>query len=148
MQSLASKKNFVIEFCNCWTELRKLDQVILEFAVQNTNLKAASLSRAKGAETMGRFEHALEEVIRSYSGTVYEGRVTRLSYRAITASLKIYILHSPHIAEASDEKMNQIEMQMKMAENEVSKSINELAGIVGDKNRDASYKRKWLSQNS
>ena len=132
---LQDERNLIIEFNNCWTELRKLDQVILELAVQNTNLKAASLSREKGTEAMQRFEHALNDVLKSYSRTRDEGRVARLIFHAITAGLKIHNLHSFHIAEASDEKMDQLEMQMKTEENEASKSLNELASIVGEKSR-------------
>lgn len=106
------------EFNTCWMELRKLDQVILELAVQNTNLKAASLSQEKGAATMRQFEHALEELMHSYAGTPNEGRITDLAFHAITAGLKMYNLHSSHIAEASDEKMDQIETQIKAEENE------------------------------
>ncbi len=132
---MQDERNLLIEFNNCWTRLRKLDQVILELAVENTNLKAASLSREKGAEAMQRFEHALNDVIKSYSGTPNEGRVARLIFHAITAGLKIHNLHSLHIAEASDEKMDQIETQMKTEENEASKSLDELAGIVDEKSR-------------
>ena len=132
---MQDERNLVIEFNNCWTELRKLDQVILELAVQNTNLKAASLSREKGTEAMQRFEHALNDVLKSYSRTRDEGRVARLIFHAITAGLKIHNLHSFHIAEASDEKMDQIETQMKTEENEASKSLDELANIVGGKSR-------------
>jgi hypothetical protein len=134
---LQDEQKLIIEFSTCWTELCMLDTVILELAVQNTNLKAANLSRETGGEAMRRFEHALEDVIRSYSGSPDECRVTRLSYRAITAGLKIYNLHNSHIAEASDEKMNQIETQIKVDENEVSKSLDGLAGIVGEKSRHA-----------
>jgi hypothetical protein len=139
---LQDERNLIIEFNNCWTELRKLDQVILELAVQNTNLKAASLSREKGAEVVQRFEHALNDVLKSYSGTRNEGRVARLIFRAITAGLKIHNLHSFHIAEASDEKMDQIETQMKTEENEASKSLDELASIVGEKSRHALLQAK------
>ena len=139
---MQDERKLVIEFNNCWTELRKLDQVILELAVQNTNLKAASLSREKGAEAMRRFEHALEDVMRSYLGTPNEGRVARLLCHAITSALKIYNLHSFHIAEASDEKMDQIETQMKAEENEALKSLDELAGIVGEKSRHALLQAK------
>jgi hypothetical protein len=132
---MQDERNLIIEFNNCWTELRKLDQVILELAVQNTNLKAASLSGEKGAEAMRRFEHALEDVMRAYLGAKNEGRVARLLCHAMTSALKIYNLHSFHIAEASDEKMDQIEMQMKAEEKEVSKSLDELTGIVGEKSR-------------
>jgi hypothetical protein len=132
---MQDERNLVSEFNTCWTELRKLDHVILELAVQNTNLKAASLSREKGAEAMQRFEHALNDVLKSYSGTRNEGRVARLIFHAITAGLKIHNLHSFHIAEASDEKMDQIETQIKTEENEASKSLDELASIVGEKSR-------------
>ena len=132
---IQDERNLVIEFNNCWTELRTLDQAILTLAVQNTNLKAASLSREKGGETMRRFEHALEDVMRSYLGAQSEGRVARLLCHAMTSALKIYNLHSFHIAEASDEKMDQIEMQMKAEETEASKSLDELTGIVGEKSR-------------
>ncbi len=120
-----------LEFNTCWAELRKLNQVILEFAVQNTNIKAASLSQARGAEAMGRFEHALDAVLRSSAGTPNEGRVAGLLYHAATAGLTLYTLHSPHIAEASDEKMDQIETRMKTEENEVVTSLDQLAGLVG-----------------
>ncbi len=139
---LQDEKKIVVEFATCWTELRRLDQTILELAVQNTNLKAASLSRGKGAEVMQRFEDALEDVMRSYLGDPNESRVTRLSYHAITAGLKIYNLHSPHIAEASDEKMDQIEAQMNTEKNEVLKSLDELSEIVGKENMDALPKAK------
>ncbi len=139
---IQDERNLVIEFNNCWTELRKLDQVILNLAVQNTNLKAASLSREKGAEAMRRFEHALEDVMRPYLRAQNEGRVTRLLYHAMTSALKLYNLHSFHIAEASDEKMDQIEMQMKAEENEASKSLDELTGIVGEKSRQALLQAK------
>ena len=139
---MQDERNLVIEFNTCWAELRKLDQVILELAVQNTNLKAASLSREKGAEAMRRFEHALEDVMRPYLGAQNEGRVARLLCHAMTSALKIYNLHSFHIAEASDEKMDQIEMQMKAEENEASKSLDELTGIVGEKSRQALLQAK------
>jgi hypothetical protein len=139
---MQDERKLFIEFNNCWTELRKLDQVILELAVQNTNLKAASLSREKGAEAMRRFEHALEDVMRAYLGAQNEGRVARLLGHAMTSALKIYNLHSFHIAEASDEKMDQIEMQMKAEEKEASKSLDELAGIVGEKSRQALLQAK------
>ncbi len=132
---MQDEKKLDSEFNTCWMELRKLDQVILELAVQNTNLKAASLSREKGDETMQQFEHALEELMHSYAGTRNEGRITDLAFRAITAGLKMYNLHSSHIAEASDEKMDQIETQIKAEENEAVKSLDGLAEIVGDESK-------------
>ncbi len=139
---LQDEQKLAAEFNNDWTELRKLNQDILTLAVQNTNLKAASLSREKGGEAMRRFERALEDAMRPYAGAPNEGRIARLAFRAMTSALKIYNLHGVHIAEASDEKMDQIEKQMKAEENGVSKSLDELAGIAGEKSRPALSRAK------
>lgn len=130
------------EFDKCWTEFRKLDQVILDFAVQNSNLKATSLSRERGAEAMQRLEKALDAVIRWYSGTPDEIRVTTLSYRAMTASLKIFTLHSPHIAEASNERMDQIEVRINVEKKVATKSLDELAAITGKEPLDGLLRAK------
>lgn len=129
------EKELVIEFNTSWTKLQKIDHVILELAVQNTNLKAASLSRSKGFEAVQRFEDALKDILRSYSGAPNEGRVARLICYAMTSGLKIYTMHSFHIAEESDVKMDQIEAQMKLDEKETSKSLDELSRIMSEKNR-------------
>jgi len=130
------EEKLLVEFSSCWTEYRKLDQVILDLAVQNTNLKAARLSRENGNAAMQRFEQALDDVMHLYLGTPNESQVTRLSYQAITAGLKIYTLHSSHIDEASDEKMDQIEAQMKAEENDAVKSLDGLTGTVSEGGRE------------
>jgi hypothetical protein len=134
---LQDEKKLVGEFANCWTEFGKLDQVILDSAVQNTNLKAARLSKEKGAVLLQQFEQALEKIAPSFAGTANDGRGVRLICQAMTAALKMYTLHSPHIAEANDELMGQIEVQMKTEENKTSNALDELAGIIGAENRDS-----------
>jgi hypothetical protein len=136
------EKKFLVEFTNCWTELNKLDQVILAIAVQSTNLKAARLSREKGAEILQRFENPLQKIISSSSGTSNEGLVVRLVCQALTATLKIYTLHSPHIAEASDDKMGQIEMQMKAEEDKAFKALDELDEIAHEENKNSLFLAK------
>ncbi len=139
---LQDEKKLVSEFTGCWTELGKLDQVILDIAVQNTNLKAAHLSKEKGAASLQRFEQVLEQIAPSFSGTENENRSTRLICQALTAALKIYTLHSPHISEANDAIMSQIEMQMKTEENKTSNALDELAGIIGEENRNSVVQAK------
>ncbi|WP_319586663.1 MCP four helix bundle domain-containing protein [uncultured Desulfobulbus sp.] len=125
------------EFTTCWAEFGKLDQVILELAVENTNLKAAALSRGKGAETMQKFEQALEYILQSSPGMQDESRIAGPVSRALIAGLKIYNLHSTHIAEAIDEKMDQIEAQMKTEENNVADSLAVLSDLVGAESLEA-----------
>jgi hypothetical protein len=131
------EKKLMNEFSTCWTEFGKLDQVILELAVENTNLKAATLSREKGAEAIKRFEQALEYLLQLSVGTEDESRIDGLVSHALIAGLKMYNLHSIHIAEATDEKMDQLEAQMKGEENKVTDSFTALSGIVGAEHLDA-----------
>jgi hypothetical protein len=135
--SLPDEEQLVMEFNTCWTAFRTLDHDILGLAVQNTNLKAADLSREKGAEAIQRFVADLEEVVRSNLGTLNDDRAVVLpSLQAITAGQQILNLHRFHIAEMSDEKMDHIETQMKVKEKEVLQSLDELASSVGQKSRD------------
>lgn len=133
---MPDEKKLVNEFNTCWTELRKIDRVILELAVQNTNLKATSLSLDQGAAAIQRFEKALDDVMKSYpAGDTHESRALRLLFNSATSVLKIFNLHSSHIAEASDDKMDIIEKRMKEEEKTVSESLDELSRIAGEKTR-------------
>lgn len=51
------------EFDGCWVEFRKTDRVLLDFAVKNTNLKAARLSFGPAGEAANRFEKALSDLM-------------------------------------------------------------------------------------
>lgn len=132
---LQDEKKLVAEFTLCWTELGKLDQIILESAVQNTNLKAAHLSKEKGAASLQQFEQALEKIAPLLAGTANDGRGVRLTCQAIIAALKMYTLHSPHIAEANDAIMSQIEMQMKTEKQKSLNALDELSVIIGEENK-------------
>jgi hypothetical protein len=125
------------EFTTCWTEFGKLDQVILELAVENTNLKAAALSREKGSEAMREFERALEHLLSLFAGTQNESRAAGLAARALIAGLKLYNLHSAHIAEATDAEMDQIETQMQGEENTVADALAALNDLAGADRPDA-----------
>jgi len=139
---LQDEQKLVAEFTTCWSEFDKLDQTILEFAVQNTNYKATALSRERGGQTLQQFEQALEQMQQLYAGTPAESRAAALSGRAMIAALKMYTLHSPHIAEASDEKMNHIEAQMNGEEQVVMQALDELAGMVDETHREAVLQAK------
>jgi hypothetical protein len=135
--SSQDERKLMDEFSTCWTEFGQLDQVILELAVENTNLKAATLSREKGAETIRKFEQALEHLVQVSASTQNESRIAEPVSRALIAGLKLYNLHSAHIAEATDEKMDQIEAQMKTEENKVADSFATLSDIVGAESQGA-----------
>jgi hypothetical protein len=123
------------EFDSCWTELRKIDHEILEFAVQNTNLKAAALSFGKGNEAMKRFERALKNLIHSSLPSDNCNHVVILASDALATGLSIHVLHAPHIIEASDARMDEIEAEMRHDDEIVHTSLKELANSVPEEDQ-------------
>lgn len=120
----------ISEFDRCWTEFLKLDQLLLDLAVQNTNLHAANLALTKGTEIISHLEGSLTELIDLSAPGDENGQVVRLSYRALVAGIKIHDLYAPHIKAEADEQMDEIEKDIEANEQILTSSLNELADIV------------------
>jgi hypothetical protein len=118
----APEKDLLQEFDSCWREFRKIDQQVLEFAVQNTNLKAARLSFGAAATAMNEFGQALSDLAGDSPG----GRICRLIYDAQTAALKIHVLHAPHIASPDDQEMDGIEAVVRQNDAVVRKALSDV----------------------
>lgn len=126
---VATEKKLLEDFVGCLTELDKIDQIILSLAVENTNLKAAKLSREFGADSLQRFEQALDNLRNAAAGKPYSEQVGIDVSRALIAGLKLYALHSPHIAEAENAAMDRLEEQMHAEQGIVERSLAALAAI-------------------
>lgn len=124
------------KFSGCWSEYQKLDETILDLAVQNTNLKAEKLSSTQCAEEMERFEESLDRLIRRNMDDGRYNKAIVLSYEALTASLKIFALHKPHIEEAEDKMMDQIEQRIKSYDETARKALEALQAIAGRNDED------------
>ena len=118
------------EFGDCWREWKKVDEVILDFAVQNTNIKAANLSFTKGMEAAGLFEKDLRAVIGQSSPSEQCGEIAALASGALAAGLEIQALLAPHIITEDDREMDRIEGQIEKYRAEVTDALKGLAGIV------------------
>jgi hypothetical protein len=123
------------EFDDCWKNFREIDKELLKLSVENTNIKAASLSFTKGAEAMERFEKALAEMMKIHTSVGKEARIAKLAYQAATAALSIYSLQAPHINEADDTKMDEIESVMRANEKRVRSAVNDLSSLIDKRDR-------------
>jgi hypothetical protein len=126
MHPAADESKLLQEFEAAWEQVRKIDRVILDLAVQNTNLKAFRLSFGKGREAVERFEDALDALTQD----VTDARLIRAAAEALSAELKILTLHAPHIVSPHDEEMNQIEQVIHAKEEVVHRSLAILAGLA------------------
>lgn len=142
VDTMPAEKKLTEEFATCWTEMGKIDQVILQLAVENTNLKAAALSREQGEQSMQRFEETLSTVRASSAGSPSESQIAALTARAMVAALKIFNLHGPHITEPNSETMDQLEARMKAEEMVVMQSLAGFEEIFDNDNPEAIIQAK------
>ena len=118
------------EFDGCWVEFRKTDQVLLDYAVKNHNLKATRLSFGPASEAVNRFEKALNGLTPANPKNRAEERIPGLLCRALTAGLKIHDLQAPHIAAADDRQMDIIEAAVKKHQEEIKESLRALKALA------------------
>jgi hypothetical protein len=118
------------EFDRCWKAFRKTDRELLMFAVQNTNLKAASLSFIQGGEALKRLEEALNRLKRVGPVDKATLQIDQLICRTLAAGLKIQYLQAPHIAAVSDQQMDKIEREIKQNEETARDSLVGLKGLL------------------
>jgi hypothetical protein len=130
------------EFESCWTEFRKIDQVLLDFAVKNTNIKAANLSFVQGSTAVKDFEEALYPLISNQSSAKEDPQITPLVSKAMMAGIQIHYLHAPHIAAANDEQMDKIEKDIKQNEAIISSVLTRLIPLVPEKKQGSLQKAR------
>ncbi|MGE5258210.1 MAG: hypothetical protein ACM3KE_16130 [Hyphomicrobiales bacterium] len=126
LQPVTDESRLLQEFEAAWGQVRKIDRMILDLAVQNTNLKASRLSFSKGREAVEEFENALNALTRD----VTDVQLIRAASNALAAELEIYTLHAPHIATPDDAEMSRIEQVIHAKEEVVRRSLERLERLA------------------
>jgi hypothetical protein len=125
-QGFSDERRLLDEFRARFADYQKLDKMILELAVENTNLKAQQISFGSAREAADAFQQSLELL----KPQTEAWRVRALAARAVADLREIQVLQAPHIADPSDEAMARMEQQMADGEGRVRRALKELAGLV------------------
>lgn len=91
-----------------WKELKAVDDLLLDLAVTNTNLKAAGLSARDGLAAIDRFVDALARMQRATD----DPATIRLLADASTAALRDEVLLLIHVPAVGDAEMTRLEGSM------------------------------------
>jgi len=130
-EKLPQETEMINEFNSCWSQYRKLDDTILNLAIQNSNLKAQKISSTQCAQELEHFEASLNRLILRNTNGSQCNKAVMLSYEALTAGLNIFALHKPHIEEADDQEMDKIEQRIKSYDESARKALGALRSITG-----------------
>lgn len=125
-EHIGKEMEMLREFDSCWTEMRKIDKVLLDYAVENSNIKAANLSFTQGNQDMNRFKQNLVELINKNLWNPQYCQIVKLASDALTAGAEVHYLHAPHIAAANDKDMDRIETEIKQLDEVIRHSLDEL----------------------
>lgn len=113
------------QFSQAFADFRRIDDDVLSLAVKNTNLKAYALAYGPAAEALKAMTDALGRLATA-SVDPSSATVPLLALGAEIAALRVQTMLPPHIAEESDEKMDQMEAAMAKEEEEARKDLDEL----------------------
>ena len=123
------EKDLLARFSTVFNAFQRLDHDILTLAVKNSNIKAYGLAFGPAADAIKDMDTAFSRLM-AKSAVWPEARdVALLALGAQAAALRIQVLLPPHIAEANDKKMDELEARMNREDREVRKNLDGLAAV-------------------
>jgi hypothetical protein len=127
------ENELLAEFSKTLADFERIDHDLLGLAVQNTNLKAYRLAFGPAAEMLQQADGALAHIVqsRAESDSPEDKKVILLADDARISALRILALLPPHIAEESDQKMDEMEALMAREDRAIRNDLADLAAIKG-----------------
>src|SRR5580704_11159537 len=123
------ERELLAQFTEAFSGFRRIDDDLLALAVKNTNIKAYSLAFGPAATAVQEMNAALTRLLTANAETPDAKTTMLLAFDAETSALRIQTLLSPHIAEESDKKMDELEALMATEDATVRKSLGGLAAL-------------------
>jgi hypothetical protein len=123
------ERDLLGQFSEAFAEFQHIDDELLDLASKNTNLKAYGLAFGPAAEALAEMDAALSRLIAARATSADAGEVTALARAAQLGALRTQTLLAPHIAEESDQKMDELEASMAEHEGDVRKDLERLAEL-------------------
>jgi hypothetical protein len=120
------------QFTRALADYQRIEHTILDLAVKNTNLKAYSLAFGPARRSIQEMDAALGSLLEESAGSTdpKARQVMLLAAQAESGALRIQADLAPHIAEASDAKMDSMEATISSEDEKVRKSLDDLSTLV------------------
>jgi hypothetical protein len=123
------EKDLFNQFSDLFAEFQHIENDLLALTVRNTNIKAYSLAFGPATAALNEMNAALAHLIAANAGSPEERQVMFLAYGAEISGLRLQTLIPPHIAEESDQKMDELEAMMNKEDKQIRKNLDELSAL-------------------
>jgi hypothetical protein len=124
------ERELLAQFVSAFTEFQRIDSELLPLAAKGTNIKAYSLAFGPAATAVKEGNAGLARLVAANADSPEAKTIMLLAYPAQISTLRILTLLPPHIAEESDQKMNELEVLMATEDTQVRKSLDGLAALA------------------
>ena len=119
------EKDLLASFSGLFADFQQVDRELLALAVKNTNIKAFALAFGPAAQAAKETDSALSRFLAEHATSPQ--RVLLLAASAQAAVLRLQTRLAPHIAEQSEQKMDEMEALMATDDREVRAAFDGLA---------------------
>ncbi len=120
------------QFSICWEKFQQVDKELLPLSEQNTNIKAYNLSHGAGDTALDHLDAALKQITAPLSAPGIKAcDIQGAAYRIMIAALRIQVLQSPHIAESSFVRMDEIEAKIHTCDQHIRDDLKKLSDMTG-----------------
>ncbi len=119
------EKELLARFSACFADYQRIDRDLLALAVKNTNIKAFAMAFGPAAQAAQETDSALARFLAKHA--VSPQKMLLLAAGAQAAVLRLETRLAPHIAEQSDQKMDELEALMAKDDREVRAAFDNLA---------------------
>jgi hypothetical protein len=123
------EKDLLTEFSQRFTEFQRIDSELLSLAVQKTNSKAYALTFGPAAGALDEMSAALSRLVTANAEARDAKKVMSLAFGAEIGALRIQTMLPPHIAEASDPRMDELEALMTREDEQVRSDLEGLGAL-------------------
>jgi hypothetical protein len=124
-----NEKDLLAQFSQRFVEFQRIDDELLDLAVKNTNLKAYALAFGPAAGALDEMGAALSRVVTANADSGDAKKVMSFAYGAEIDALRIQTLLPPHIAEAGDPRMSELEALMTRGDEQVRADLEGLRAL-------------------
>jgi len=124
--------NHLEQVSQAMQEFQRLDKQLLDLAVQNTNRKANNLALGPAAKLLQEMDAALSRIAVGQADSTSQNSLQILKLISDTriSALRIQLLLLPHIAEESEQKMDELEAQMASEDQTIRENLKSLRGLL------------------
>jgi hypothetical protein len=123
------ERDLLAQFTAAFAEFQRVDSDLLTLAVKNTNIKAYSVAFGPAATAIKEMSAALARLVATNADSPDAKTTMLLAFGAQVSALRIQTLLPPHIAEESDQKMDELEALMATEDTQVRNNLDRLTAL-------------------